>query len=95
MSPPNDATRDKLKEPIPIIRNTRAAVTVIEGKGFGAAIIRGLVSWFALFSKSTVPHEVHSTAREGIEFLLRHRDPKHLQLGIDDVMRTYDRLLRG
>ena len=38
---------------------------------------------------------VHSTARDGLEFLLRHRDPKQARLGIDDVMRTYDRLLRG
>ncbi len=87
---PDEATRETLREHVRVARDVRAFATVIDGDGFGAAMIRGLVSSLSLLSRRELVREVHRTPRDGLAFLLRERDPSHEPVTLDDVVRVYE-----
>lgn len=92
ITPPDEATRTLMNEHSRVVRGIRASATVIEAAGFGAAMIRGIVSGLMLLSDRDTVHEVFSTPRAGFQFLLRHRSPSAGPVDLDEIEGAYARM---
>lgn len=95
ISPPDEATRALLPEHSRVVRGVRASATVIEADGFGAAMIRSIVSGLMLLGERETAHQVFSTPRAGLQFLSKHRDPAAGAMPLDEVDGAYARVRAG
>ena len=91
--PPDDAARAAMNEHTRIMKDVRAVATVIEADGFGAAMIRSIVSGLVLLSRGDAEHQVFSAPQEGLAFLLRHRDPGAPAMALDELVSAYARVV--
>lgn len=90
--PPDEPSRKIMNEHVQLLQGVRAVATVIEADGFAAAMIRGIVAGLVLLTKREVAHGVFSKPRDGLAFVLPHRDPTHGPMDLDTVDAAYARL---
>jgi hypothetical protein len=87
--PDEEARRLMTRHTAEIGPRLRASATVIEMDGFAGAMMRSIIAGLIFVTGHKEPHQVTSTAREGIAFVLRHRHPEAQPIDLDDLMRIY------
>lgn len=89
---PDDETRALMAEHSRAVRGLRASATIIDAHGFGAALVRGIVSGLLLLSERDTAHDVFATPREGFAFLLGRRSLSAAPIELDELDAAYARV---
>jgi len=89
IKPPDERSRKLMRDYVAGMKDIRAVATVIDASGFGAAMVRGIVSGLVLLTQRDIVHAVHSTLRDGLTFLVRYRAPGASPVTVDELEGIY------